>query len=1038
MILGHKKRAYKTNNKGVVSKKSNTSNTPATNLSQNQRIGGYLPEEFDWKFYLKQNSDLAKNGITTQIQALAHWAKYGFNEGRMNRKINIVTNTEKIEHSNNIHVNKSSKNKNMIINKMEKTNKTITFSIVMAYYNRKKQTVKTLKNFENLYAGKYDFEVIIVDDNSNEENKLDNEINNFTFQLKLLKITEEDKKGRINSCLVYNKGFSAAQGEIIIIQNPECIHLGDMLNYITKNFTYDKYLSFPCYNSNNYKVNEYIYKNYKNLNIMNIENKTKEFNEDITLKNWPKWYQHPEEYNKNLHFCTVIHKEYLQMIGGFSESYKNGVCYEDDDLIFKIKNILKLDIISVPISDNVGVVHLYHGRSAGVNISPNEKNIKKKGIWQKFKLNKKLFERQIKINRKFPTPKIFHYYWDDFKKFSYLNLYSLKTSVHYHPDFVHIIWCPIDPEKNITWSEYCNKDFNCDESWKKYLKEIEKMPNVEIIYKEIAKFINVSKEMSEIHKSDLFRYKMLYKYGGIWSDLDIVYIKSITDIIDFDFDTINFLCKAIPHEVLYIPIGLMFSKRNAKLFNTIFEIAKNNYDPNKYQSMGSATFLKHFLNTTGEQLSVNTKDYIDQNHRYDPEKCNLKYTNDYKVMFQNDDNKELNILLDEQIYMVLNWNCIDDIFINDEKQYDYSKTVGIHWFNGSEKTKKYLKDIINYNIPSKFKGTIFKEKDKWYKNYSTIVYFNIDIDLWATFYKKKLEIYLKIVNNLKVEKINVGKYCQNLQKIINFDYQPDKLFIFEELSYNHLMLCYKFGNNENKKFIMDFLDNGNYICFFCELFENEELQTIGNGIKNFEFASLFFKNAQKVYMCNTRNINYLYQNNIFDNIQYFPPLGYSKKLTYNINMNKKCYMNDVMFYGNILNNFTYRNNMIKEVENICKDKYKFYIRDNLYEENEKNMLLKKTKIVIHIPSHENLHSFPWAKVCELILKKVFFIIEENEEMYIQGLDKLCVFYKRNDLQDLKNKIEYYLENKEKRDIIINRCYNYFKGNYNIDNLLNFN
>ena len=65
-------------------------------------------------------------------------------------------------------------------------------------------------------------------------------------------------------------------------------------------------------------------------------------------------------------------------------------------------------------------------------------------------------------------------------------------------------------------------------------------------------------------------------------------------------------------------------------------------------------------------------------------------------------------------------------------------------------------------------------------------------------------------------------------------------------------------------------------------------------------------------------------------------------------------------------------------------------------------------------------------------------MKKDEEIYIRGLDKLCVFYKRNDLQDLKNKIEYYLENKEKRDIIINRCYNYFKRNYNIDNLLNFN
>ena len=49
--------------------------------------------------------------------------------------------------------------------------------------------------------------------------------------------------------------------------------------------------------------------------------------------------------------------------------------------------------------------------------------------------------------------------------------------------------------------------------------------------------------------------------------------------------------------------------------------------------------------------------------------------------------------------------------------------------------------------------------------------------------------------------------------------------------------------------------------------------------------------------------------------------------------------------------------------------------DNLYDENEKNNILKDTKIVIHVPSHENLHSFPWAKTCELMLKKVFLLLK---------------------------------------------------------------
>ena len=165
-------------------------------------------------------------------------------------------------------------------------------------------------------------------------------------------------------------------------------------------------------------------------------------------------------------------------MGGFSTCFKDGVCYEDDDLLFKIKHYLKLNILSVALEDDVGVVHLFHGRSAGVCITPNEKNLVKRGIWEKFSLNKTLFDRNFKNNRDFPTPKIFHYYWDDFSKFNYLNLYSLKSSVHYHKDFLHVIWCPIDIEENITWNEYCNKTIIKNEQWGIFLQEIKKLNNV--------------------------------------------------------------------------------------------------------------------------------------------------------------------------------------------------------------------------------------------------------------------------------------------------------------------------------------------------------------------------------------------------------------------------------------------------------------------------------------------------------------------------------------------------------------------------------
>jgi len=186
-------------------------------------------------------------------------------------------------------------------------------------------------------------------------------------------------------------------------------------------------------------------------------------------------------------------------------------------------------------------------------------------------------------------------------------------------------------------------------------------------------------------------------------------------------------------------------------------------------------------------------------------------------------------------------------------------------------------------------------------------------------------------------------------------------------------------------------------------------------------------------LCNTKNINYLCKHNIRNNIIYFTPIGYSEIIKQNIIKNKDENL-DILFYGNIEDDFHHRTTIIEKIKQFSQTRnYNFVCRSDLYGD-EKNTILQDTKIVIHIPSHENSHSFPWAKVTDLMNKKVFFIIEENEEMYIQGLDKLCVFYNRNDINDLQQKIDYYICNPDEKGIIVDKCYEYLKTKFNMDDL----
>ena len=66
-------------------------------------------------------------------------------------------------------------------------------SIVMAYFNRRQQILNTLQNFQEFYASRYDFEVIIIDDDSFPEHQLINDLFSFTFPIKYHIISKQEK-----------------------------------------------------------------------------------------------------------------------------------------------------------------------------------------------------------------------------------------------------------------------------------------------------------------------------------------------------------------------------------------------------------------------------------------------------------------------------------------------------------------------------------------------------------------------------------------------------------------------------------------------------------------------------------------------------------------------------------------------------------------------------------------------------------------------------------------------------------------------------
>lgn len=232
----------------------------------------------------------------------------------------------------------------------------MSVSIVMAYHNRRNLFIKTLESMENtVYTD--DLEIIAVDDDSREDQRIEDLENKFSnLNLKVIRI-ESNLKWWVNPCIPNNIGFEIASGEIIIIQNPECIHVGDIISYAADNIKLNDYVAFGCYAIDRDKTNQI--SKIHGGNIEAIFSIIKPTN-DVPLDQCPsmnRWYQHSEYSPRCLNFCTAIMKTDLIELGGFDEAYAPGISYDDTEFIRRIKRKgMRIEMVNTPM-----VIHQCHG-----------------------------------------------------------------------------------------------------------------------------------------------------------------------------------------------------------------------------------------------------------------------------------------------------------------------------------------------------------------------------------------------------------------------------------------------------------------------------------------------------------------------------------------------------------------------------------------------------------------------------------------------------------------------------------------------------
>ncbi len=208
----------------------------------------------------------------------------------------------------------------------------------MTHINRKRQLLNTLRSIQIQENAKELTEIIIVDDVSKVPLKM-SDFKNIDLDIKLITIQTKNKWW-VNPCVGFNTAFNFIHGTKVIIQNAECLHATNVIDYVIKNLKEKEYVAMSALGLSE-KATKAIKTSTK------IEKISKEGSE---------WLCHNRYRPRAFNFCAAINAEDLRIIGGFDNRLSEGVYYDDDILLQSIRK----NNIEIRIEDSQVVYHQWH------------------------------------------------------------------------------------------------------------------------------------------------------------------------------------------------------------------------------------------------------------------------------------------------------------------------------------------------------------------------------------------------------------------------------------------------------------------------------------------------------------------------------------------------------------------------------------------------------------------------------------------------------------------------------------------------------
>ncbi len=179
----------------------------------------------------------------------------------------------------------------------------------------------------------------------------------------------------------------------------------------------------------------------------------------------------------------------------------------------------------------------------------------------------------------------------------------------------------------------------------------------------------VPTDSSPTHRSNFFKWYTLATEGGIYADMDIIFLSSINPL----FESLKSYESGITWDKGYYLIGLMYSQGNNNMFSKIYKAAHYIFRSDVYQSVGQAALL--YTIKSDPRIEYTDEDLLQVTNKQEP------------ICF-----------FDPEIIYPVSFENIGDIFSygGDEKFFN-AHPIGLHWFGGCAPGQEYNNKINKEN-----------------------------------------------------------------------------------------------------------------------------------------------------------------------------------------------------------------------------------------------------------------------------------------------------------------------------------------------------